>query len=404
MMRTRLIHGRDSREGAILAAVLIMLLVLSFAWIVFMELGTSNAIGTVRQGQISQAFWSAEAGLHHMKAQLRNEVLRGNTPCALSTNWAGMSYSVMAVSNGPCLYTITSTGVVGQAMEVVRQTVVFSNGPPGAFGYGIFAGGLEFDINGNNTVSGNVYAVDTSNTGDLYMVSGIIQDTNSLPMGPELVPQLVTSNYDALIAVAATAGAVVKNGTISSNIALNGVTKYYKGNVELASDQISGSGGTIVISGNFNFKGSGSTPVSVTNNVRIIVGGTLSAAQGFSAGTNCVLYSGSTDTTHAITFNQNATIGVPIGGCSMITPGGIYVNKTLTFYGMIFAGGDVYIKENATVSGSLVALGDLTVQNNSGNSYGLRLSYDSSMIPYDITALGFIPVLFVYNVYWQQVL
>lgn len=91
--------GTGRRAGGVLGVVLVVLLGLSVLTLAFLQRVQSAAVATSRTYDRERAFWTAEAGLHHLKAVLA----RHNEPLdelgllvadALSANWAGGEYHV----------------------------------------------------------------------------------------------------------------------------------------------------------------------------------------------------------------------------------------------------------------------------------------------------------------------
>lgn len=383
---------KRGRDGAILAAVLIVMVLVGIAGLALMQLGEFNGLETVRQGQKNQAFWSAEAGVQHMVAALQNPNYRNDPangpPYYAATNLAGMTYQVIATTLDTNSFTLTSTGTVGMAQEVVRQTIVLSSAWP-AFSFGIYAIGTN-TIKPPFTINGEAYVSDGLKSGGTNVYSA----TNPPPSGIPDPPPPPTNAYSGLISAAAATGSVV--GAAITNLTLYGGTNWYKGDVGLKNG-ISGSGGAIVVSGNLTI----SSTFQVTNNIAVIAGGRISVGGNFVAGTNCLIYAGSADngngSAKAIYFDQNATIGTASGGSVMITPGGIYVKQNLIFYGLLFLGGELYLNQDATIEGCLIAEGGVYIKNE------LTATYNKSLIPDDLENYGFTPVTKVVTLYWQQI-
>ena len=65
VIRPRTGHGKG-KEGAILGVVMMVLLGMSILGVGLVNLGTVDAVETVRSGQRQQAFWLAESGLHNV--------------------------------------------------------------------------------------------------------------------------------------------------------------------------------------------------------------------------------------------------------------------------------------------------------------------------------------------------
>lgn len=396
MMRTaeyrrQLPHRRRGREGAILAAALIVMLLVGIMGIALIQLGEFNGRETVRQGQKNQAFWSAEAGLSHMIALLRIPSYRDAPPYATNVNVMGMTYYVFAVSNAQCLFTITSTGFVGQSVEVVRQSIVFTNEWPAALKYGIFVGTNFLDVKAGSLINGDVfYAGDyTSDTNGLN-VNGAAYDTNSPPPGgvpPN--PVVSTASYSNLIAQAAASGSLV---TATNGMQLTGLTNYFKGNLDLNGD-VRGPGGMIVVNGNLNV-GQGAGNLFFTNNVTVVVRDGLTVGKSFAAGSNCVLYAGG-----GMIFAQEATIGKTNGGCALITPSSLWAKNTLEFYGLVFVDGGITLDKESTIVGCVIANGGFPKQIDKN----LSVTFNSSALPDDLSSLGFTQVTNVYPGVWQQV-
>lgn len=394
---------KRGREGAILAAVLIVMLIVGIMGIALIQLGEFNGLETVRQGQKNQAFWSAEAGLHHMRAILRTNSTPPASQSPISTNWLGLRYDVTAVSNGLNSVLVTSTGRVSATFEVVQQTILFvpqfasNTNLPAEFGYGLFVSSSNgVQIYNNNSVSGTVYNGGSSSSGGMTTNSSNSIDTTGTP-----VVAYFPSNYFEQMLGPPT-GPDAGSAAAPTNVVLNGnQTNHFTGKVYLSS--ITGNGGTLIVNGDLNIQNDGTVNPFFTNNINVIVGGKINISQQFVAGSNCLFYSDST-ASDSINFQQTATIGMPGGGSLLLSRGGLLAKQQLTVAGVIFVLGVADLRQNATIYGCVIALGGFESHNSSGSGQpGLTLTYNAALFPDDLGSLFSETLFKVVDDFWQQV-
>lgn len=374
----------DHRRGAVLGVVLIVLLIFSLLGFQLVELSAKDGEETARAANSSQAFWLAEAGLHHARAMLRSSSAFRAAPWTLTGN--GMAYTANTiVAPDGITFTISSTGTVQTAVRGVQQTLQAEEGFPAAFDYVLFGGGGDMTIRKDATITGDVFQdgdvtffQPPAMTGTLY-ATGTVDGSPSTepPDPPPTMPALDTSYYDALIAYAATNG----GGSRTYPLALGGATLYVMGNESIG--DITGPG-TLVVGGDASL----GQNVILGDNTWVISGGTFSIDKNLQAGSNCLLYA-------AIGFDIAKSADVSIGNCTLITPGDIDVKKNLTMSGLLYAGGTITMEKDTTLVGSAVA----------GQGFDIsklpNLTYDASQFP-PFLPPGFTPEVSVVNILWKE--
>lgn len=131
------------REGAILAMVMVVVIVVSLLGTGLLSLSSQNALATARTLNATKAFWIAEAGVQRFDKRCINPTNRvsiGNTP------YGDGSYRVDAVLTS--VYAIVSATVQGETKQI-RIGVAFLGKP---FEQALFSGNGSIVGNTNNYI------------------------------------------------------------------------------------------------------------------------------------------------------------------------------------------------------------------------------------------------------------
>ena len=392
--------GTGGNSGAILGMALVVVVALSLIGLGLLNLGRVNALEVARLHNVNHAFWAAEAGLAHARANLRGSTAFRATPTPVMA--VVPAYTAATVSVGTGLYQIHSTGMFSSASRVIWQNVYAAEGPPKAFDYALFGGGGELYLRKSSVINGNVFQTGPVNiTPPVAVTNGTVSATNtsaifpaSMPISPPPDPPPAFplfdpgpsgAGYDALIATASTIG----TNSIEFPYSLGNKTQYFKGDLAIT-NTLSGRG-VLAVSGNVEISDDWiKSSVYITNSVHIIAGGQLKLNfTNCITGTNCLIYSRG-----IIDCFKDATIGV----ITLITtnnvgaPGGL--SKNLTVVGVLYAGGKVASKKDLNVTGSVLAGGGVDIAKNFSVSY-------TNLWPVPLLP-GFQPEVTVTNIYWQE--
>jgi hypothetical protein len=379
------------RDGAVLAAVMILVLLLGILAVTVMKVGEYVGVEVSRDVQGGSAFWRAEAGLQHARALLRtSQAYRSASVSSISSLTNGYAAVIQAVSGS--WYTVTSTGTSHSAVRIVRQELEVTKNRPDAFNYALFSGGGQMWLRKDTTVEG-VGEFD----GDLYseggykfngavlMQDGSIYDGDSASLYPEPVPKPVfpalTNLYEQLVLTANTGTTVQPTFTLNLS---GGTNRYNLANLAITGT-INGPG-TLVVKGNINI----SAGVTIGNDVCIVSGGVIGMSKTFTVGSNCVFYA-----TTGIDLAKDGDMS--LGQCALITPGDISAKKSLIFTGLMYAGGDIACDMDADITGCAVCGGAMTMK------MGLQVLYDVSQFEQFLPGMFGENIISIRNGLWSEI-
>lgn len=350
-MNTKTGQGRaDARSGAILGMVLILVLALSMIGMGLLWLGSTNSVEVSRHVNMNKAFWAAEAGLQHAKAEMRAHPVSYQSQVTrnISNEW----YYDARISTSDYLhFSVVSTGIVQGATRVVASVVtVVPGGWPDAFYYTLFGGGGTMAVGKDATiVTGSVYQIGdvsfqknpTITNGYVYATGNVDGFTKTPPPDPApTMPEFDTSSYSNIIASAAGSS----NAVVPAN--LGGVTNFVNGDATITS---LGGSGTLVVSGNVDLNLNAGQQLA--SGVSIIAGGQVTFSKNTQTGSNSFIYADA-----GFYFGKSCNL---IQSCVLVSPGSLNTDgssaKDFTFTGIIYCGGTITMDKNATITGAIVA-------------------------------------------------
>lgn len=340
----------DARSGAILGMVLVLVLVISLVGMGLIRLGSVNSVEVSRHVNMNKAFWAAESGLQHAKAEMRAHPVSYQSQLTqnISNEWF---YDARISTTDYLHFTVVSTGIVQGATRVVASVVtVVPGGWPDAFYYTLFGGGGSMAVGKDATiVTGSVYQIGdvsfqknpTITNGYVYATGNVDGFTKTPPPDPApTMPEFDTSSYSNTIALAASSS----NTVVPAN--LGGITNYVNGNATITS---LGGSGTLVVSGNVDLKLNAGQ--SLAANVRILSGGLVTFSKNTQTGSNSFIYAGT-----GFYFGKDCNL---IQSCVLVSPGSLSTDgssaKDFTFTGVIYCGGTITMDKNANITGAIVA-------------------------------------------------
>ena len=363
--------GRPAQRGALLILVMGMMLVICLMTAGLWQLCVADATETARSVQSAQAFWAAEAGLHHGYVLLKNDSNYWNGAHSMTGQLASGSYAASVAAAGSNLYTLASTGTAGRATRAVRQTVLFlTNQWPAIFQQYALAD-FSQDCTVQGTVSGRLYQAATMTVMSGGRVNGTVEvestnltvrpggfcATNTPPPNPPPAwPVLNTAFYEAYLATAAaTSPANRAFSTLNLNTCSNN-TLYVNGDTTVT-NFIWGPG-TLAVSSNATVMDG----AWVGSNVRILAGASITMSG--IAGTNC-------------TFYARTLISLPGGGTvsnsSLLSLGHIRGTGNIDFTGLAYARSNMLVGGSAFFRGAMIASNSVSVTG--------RLMQDPSQLP-----------------------
>ncbi len=350
MNRCPLRPDGNRREGAVLAIVLMVVLLLGILAVSILKNGEYVGVEASRGINDAKAFWAAEAGLHHARGRLFSFSSFRDVPYPFTSTLAtGIDYSVTVVNGSPDYFTITSTGVVqgvaGNASfsRAVRQTVLIHEDWR-AFDYALFGGngnttiGKLAMINGDVFQNGNINFTQTPTVtnGNIEAVGTVGNYPRTEPPVPlPEAPVLKTSVYSNLINIAA----VSTNVTYPTSLA--GKTNNVRNSITISGNLVGP--GMLVVNGDVSIN----TSTGIGSNLTIVAKGEIHFTKDCATGANCILYSN----TGFDIQKDNAMLS----GCMLITPGDMDIDKEFTLTGVLYAGGTITLDKAATVYGCIVA-------------------------------------------------
>lgn len=384
-MQTRTV-GLDSRAGAILGMVLVIMLAISIVGVSLIHMASVNGLEMSRMLNGDQAFWSAEAGLQQARALLKGNagIRSGFFPYQFSGQDYGYGGSIASADN--VNFQIVSTGIWQNAMRIVRQDIRVELGLPEAFDYAIYSGNTA-ELRKGTTITGDIFADNGYRfVGGEPSVSGGIYDDAAggsypapVPVPPP--PLLDTAPYDRLITNALSGATTAPTYPLN----LGGSTNYLHLAAFTLGGRVNGPG-ALVISGDISIpSGSG----VVGDDVTLISGGMFTINKDCTSGSNAVFYAA---TGFDLAMNNN----ISIGSCLMITPGDINIAKELNFTGLMYAGGTIDSDKTGTLVGSMIAVGSIRLK------MEYHVTYDASVLPSPLFP-GFEPVVRIFDLTWSEV-
>jgi len=326
-----------SKEGTILAVVILYMIVIVIWGLAFLQQAYLNKIVTGGCIRSNQAFWLAEAGIQdevgRLTADPNSTIFPTDVPFGVG---AGASHYTVLVTRADNLYTITSTGTVGNTTRTIvsqwRNSFFSGAASAGSTDPGsINLGGTK---SGTDSYNSNVAAYDPANPGH----NGDVQ-TNGSITGNGIIDGNISLGPNA-----------------TSSVAVTGTVSYYTSPPmppvtvpTLTSPEdigpINGTDYTFTATKDYICGG-----ISITNNktvkvapgvkVRMLLTGPIN----MNAGSELILESGASLIIYAqanidITGNVNVAIGVPsnlqIYGTSAC--GSIRIGGTSQLYASIYA-------------------------------------------------------------------
>lgn len=342
----------NQRDGAVLAAVLIMVLLLGIFAVAIMKNGELVGIGASRGINDDRAFWAAEAGLNHAKARLQTDESFRNASYTQVVGSLGnntIQYRCV-VTNMGMEYVVVSTGTVSTsyytATSVVEQAFqILQSGFPSVF-TNMLASGGTIETSKNSEVIGNVSQTDTN------------------------VPVLGNTIYDQML------GPNTNSWTTQPGfpLYLNNQTNYYNlTGVFSLTGPIYGPGVLVI-------RGSGGVTIDggvIGADVQLVSEGTINIDSSGCLTSNDVLYSAVSSGTG---IDIRKDIALTNGVCAIITKGDINVQKTFKFFGLIYAGGTIVQADKAVeVTGCIVSGDDMSFKKDLTGTYNGQFTNSSAL-------------------------
>lgn len=363
---------RKRENGIALIAVLGFTLAMMIVISSFIFIGLSEINMVRRQNNSTRAFYLAEAGLEDAIFKLKNDASYRDDPTALNGSLETGSYSAVVSKNND-IYTIISTGTVGNVKRTVREDVTLTPDWPSAFDYAIYGNSGELEIKEGVTITGDVFQNGDVELEAFATITGYLDVTgaieagdgatyNSRPLPDPLptFPALNTAYYDDQIAIAAGSGS---GDQAYGNLDLGGGTIYVSGSLQINQNGSITGPGTVVVANYIELQGG----VTMGGGVTIISGMEIEMQQNVVVNANSVLYAA-----EKIEFQES---GIIMDNSAMITPGEIEFKESGVFSGIMYAGGKIEIKENSTITGSVISGIGMEVKQ------GVNITYDASQFP-----------------------
>lgn len=387
----------NNSKGISLVAVVILMLIVSALALLIVSFISSGNIAAVTDTQAEQAFYIASAGMECYLKLLQGSPDWSAPPAVFTDQLFGAGvFSVTYANQAVDSIDVTSTGKVtgwdGNATQrVIVQHAEKAAGSGITFAdfaifYGGGDGGIETDINRNETITGDIFIKgdtgigrnctitgDVSATGAITIASGtnISGDVAQYADQPAIQPSLARAYYDNLITTAS--GQPAGNRTFEAETVSG--TVYVNGDV-IIKDYINGSG-VIVAAGEVDIKAN----VDIGNNITIISDDDLLMRKNGTVGKSVTFYSSS-----EITLSTGIVLGAGAGageGVALLSSGDIKLGNNTTITGFIF-GDDITLGTNLDLTGNLsgnrlISLGQGAVitRNNTKVNYGSIQGFDT---------------------------
>lgn len=381
----------NSRSGAILGMVLVIMLAICVVGVSLLHLGMVNGIEMSRTINGGQAFWSAEAGMQQARALFRGNLAFTNSvfPYPFASTDFGYVGQIIDRDGWRTNFRVISTGLWQNAIGIVQHDIKVEPSLPEAFDYAIYAGDT-MELRQGTSITGDVFAADGySFVGGAPTVEGgaiYDNDTSSSYPPPDPVPPvpiLDTSPYEAQIVNAATFG-VTTNLGYPLNLSILKTNYVKKMNFDVGG-RIDGPG-VLVVSGNVNIPNT--LLPEIGHNVTIISGGTFTIDKSFISGSNSVFYASDG-------FDLANDDNISFGSCIILTPGDINIKYGLNFSGLMYAGGNIDADKEGTLVGSMIAVGSIRLKKE------YDVTYDASLLP-PIPFPGFTPIARIIDYVWVE--
>ncbi|HPR82286.1 MAG TPA: hypothetical protein PLD51_00370 [Pontiellaceae bacterium] len=338
----------SKKNGAVLVAVMVVLLAVTLMVAALLQLGAFGQIETVQQLRSAQAHWLAEAGLERALSRvMASRDYRAILPDSFSNDetllngFGGYDVEISKVYSNALLdtYIITSTGRVSNdavsATGVVRLRMVAGPGGQQAL---MGLDGSQSTIAANVTVNGTIYQ-----DGVLHIANGASTELNDIidatggitgntgeatpgdlpdPIpGPRIEASRLTAYANMLGYAASTNAGAYPSG---SAISLGGGTNYYNGSATI--DKNVTGPGTIVVASNLT------VAADIPANVNLIAGGIVTL------GNKSALYGNNI----VFTYRDIDISGGNFYGSfvSLLSMGGIWISAGIdNFKGILYADG-----------------------------------------------------------------
>lgn len=338
-------------RGVALVIVLIIFITLTSITASFLYEAAIGQRKVAHEIANAKALWIAEAGLQDAVYRVKNDISYRNSPIQLNGILGDGSYSVDVVKNAN-MYNLVSTATVNNVSRKLTQVLDYALWATAFNDYGLWGGSITIDMFHTTLIDGDVYVNGNINlngnsriNGYAYAQGGITGNGNylmptTIPDPLPTIPSFDTAYYNGKISTASTYPA--GNQTYNS-LNLAGGIVYVNGDVTISNGGRITGPGTLVLTGKFTLSGSAILGTGST----VISGGTLDLKSTSMAETNTVFYS-----------SQNLALtqsGVLFDGTALITPGDLDITQSITFNGIVYAGGSVAIRQSAIVRGAVVA-------------------------------------------------
>jgi len=356
----------SNNKGLSLAAVVIVMLIVSTLALLTASFMSSGNISAITDMQAEQAFFIANAGME-CYLELLEADSDWSTPPAVFTNQAfgaGM-FTVTYNNQAADSIDVTSTGKVAgwdgnSAQRVIMQHITKAAGAGTTFAdFALFYGGgdgtITTDINKNETITGDIFIKGNLDIGKNCTITGYVSATGAIDIGSgtnisegadEYVtqtvaqPTITTTDYDNLIATASNEPSGDRPFEAET---ISGIT-YVNGDVTI-NDYIDGSG-TIVATGAVDIKAN----TDIGANITIISGATLLMRKNGTVDKSVTFYSSSDiELKTGIVLGNGAGAGE---GVVLLSPGNIVLGNNTTITGFIF-GNDITLGTNLDLTGNL---------------------------------------------------
>jgi len=171
-----------SKKGTILAVVILYMIIIVIWGLAFLQQAYLNKIVTGGCIRSNQAFWLAEAGIQDAVGMLtaNPDLINFPTEVDFGVGAGAGKYTVELTTRAGNLYTITSTGTVGNMTRTIVsqwRNSFFSNGAAFAANTGptaIYLSGTKCGTDSYNSGSGAYGGTNVGNNGDVQSNGGIV--------------------------------------------------------------------------------------------------------------------------------------------------------------------------------------------------------------------------------------
>ena len=376
----------SEKNGSILVIVMVLMVAFSLMTLALLQLGAFNETETINQLRITQAHWTAEAGLERvlswiMASKDYRELsgLNATPSLQLNEDLPGMTngnYSVWVsktdiFGSEEQKFTIESIGTVSNAAFTSSATVQIQLiGAPG-IDQALLGLGGDSEIHQNVTIDGTVYQSGSLIIHQNVEISDMVEaaDDGTVVTGVDpdqlqtveviTFPHLDRTPYETLINYAEDTNntdVVQGDTTYSTPIDLNGGTIYVNGDITIKNDVIRD--GTIVATGTITLD---KPQLTIGSDVSLVANGDITFKQQTDFESNTEVFSMSD-----IIFRQS---GETDAGTSLLAMGDVFIRASMDFLGVIYAEGEIDINAQSDLRGTIIAWDGFDIASNSSITY-----------------------------------